>query len=105
MDTLCKALIFVPLAGALAAGVAGCSESAAPPPAPIRPAQVSYQGGGVSAYPTVALGSGTGSAADLHSAADFVPDDDVVAAPPVRRGGGAFGVGIRPGNSASGIRP
>jgi hypothetical protein len=104
MDTLCKALIFVPLAGALAAGMAGCNDSPAPTQAPIRPTQASYQGG-VSAYPTVALGSGTGTAADLHSAADFVPDDDVVAAPPVRRGGGAFGVGIRPGNSASGIRP
>lgn len=102
MDTLRKALIFVPLF----AGLAACSESPAPSPAPIRSAPAGQGGAaGLSAYPTVALGSGTGTARDLRNAADFAADGDI--APELDRhpGGGAFGVGIRPGHSASGIRP
>ena len=98
MDTLCKALIFVPLFG----GLGACSESPAPAPPPARSATA---GNGVAAYPTLALGSGTGSARGLRDAADFVPDGKPVAIDPGAPRGGAFGVGIRPGQSASGIRP
>jgi len=102
MDNLCKALIFVSLLGSLAA----CSDSAAPPPAPARSANAG-QGveGGLSVYPTVALGAGTGTARDLRNAADFAADGDFTPDPDRHPGGGAFGVGIRPGHSASGIRP
>ncbi|SRR3954466_4613348 len=100
MDTLCKALIFVPLFG----GLAACGESQAPESAPVRAAKVSHEGG-VASYPTVALGSGTGSASDLRGAAGLVPDDEAVTVAAPRGHGGAFGVGIRPGPSASGIRP
>lgn len=99
MDTLCKALIFVPLFG----GLAACSESPAPSTAPARSATAGQ--GGVSAYPTVALGSGTGTARDLRNAADFASDGDIVLDTGRHPGGDAFGVGIRPGHSASGIRP
>lgn len=87
------------LGAALSTGLAGCHDS------PASAKEKPREGGVDTKLMAVTMSSGTGSTQGFRGGADFIPPNDSTANPNQPRGGGAAGVGLRPGRSASGISP